>query len=80
MIKKIIENIITAEARACTRKQFKAASELFKLFLSTIIGIKARRLISNPIHKPNHEFAEITINDPSQIININRILDKLLKI
>jgi len=48
--------------------------------LLTKIGIKANKLISNPIHRPNHEFAEITIKDPSQTIVKNNVLDKFKNI
>jgi len=42
--------------------------------------MKDRRLISNPIHTPNQEFAEIEIIDPNLNINKNKIFDKVLKI
>ena len=43
-------------------------------------GIKDKRLISKPIHAPNHELEEIVINDPKNRINKNIIFDELLKI
>lgn len=45
-----------------------------------INGINANKLISNPIHNPNHEFEEIVIIEPINTININKILDKFLNI
>ena len=51
---------------------------LFRLELDTRIGIMAMRLISNPIHTPNHELADITIMVLNITINKNIIFDKFL--
>lgn len=38
----------------------------------------ASRLISNPIHTPSHELADIIITVLNITININKIFDKFL--
>lgn len=48
--------------------------------MSLIRGIKANKLISNPIHALNQELAEIEIRVPIIKIAKNIILDELLKI
>ena len=62
------------EAKAWIRKYFKLLSEVIKFFLLSFIrGINESKLISNPIHALNQEFAEIVIND----LKIN-IIKKIL--
>lgn len=62
------------EAKAWIRKYFKLLSEVIKFFLPSFIrGINESKLISNPIHALNQEFAEIVIND----LKIN-IIKKIL--
>lgn len=61
---KITPNNKIEEAKACVKKYFKEASEENKLFVFIIKGIKDNKLISNPIHAPNHEVEEIVIKDP----------------
>lgn len=71
---KIIENKNIEEARACVKKYFKEASEENKFFVLIIRGIKDNKLISRPIHIPNHEEEEIEINVPV----INEIKNNIL--
>lgn len=54
----------TAEANAWIKKYFKEDSEENKFFGLIIKGIKDNKLISNPIHILNQEFAEIVIRVP----------------
>lgn len=50
-----------------------------KIFLLSIIkGIKDNKLISNPIHIPNHEEEEIVIIDPVINIIINKNFEIIL--
>lgn len=67
------------EANACVKKYFKDASVDIKLS-SLIKGIKDNKLISNPIHAPNHELEEIVIKVPEIKIKINIIFEELFKI
>lgn len=76
----MIENSRIDEANACVRKYFRAASEGIRFLLAVIRGIKASRLISNPIHALNHEFEDTAIRDPLTTIVINIIFDELLNI
>jgi len=60
----IILNKNDVDARAWTRKYFIEASEE-NIFLGLEIkGTNLIRLISNPIHVPNHDEEEIEIRDP----------------
>jgi hypothetical protein len=67
-----------AEARAWTKKYLREASVENKFFELVIKGIKERRLISSPIHAPNHELAEVEINVPPINVNKNKNLVGLL--
>lgn len=60
----IIVNKNTAEAKAWIKKYLREDSEENKFFDLIIKGIKDNKLISNPIHILNQEFAEIVINVP----------------
>jgi hypothetical protein len=53
-----------AEASACVKKYFKAASVENWLFLLDIRGMKDKRLISSPIQAPSQVEAEIVISVP----------------
>ena len=44
------------------------------------MGIKANKLISNPIQAPNHELDETVIKVPDIKIHKNTIFEELLKI
>lgn len=69
-----------AEARAWTKKYFNEASVENKFFELVIKGIKESRLISKPIHAPNHELAEVEIKVPPINVNKNKNLVGLLTI
>lgn len=77
---KIIENKRIDEAKAWVKKYFRLLSEDIKFFLPSFIkGINESKLISNPIHAPNHEFEEIVINEP-EINIIKKILFEIFLI
>jgi len=59
-----------AEASAWIKKYFKAASEFRGDFELIRIAMRARMLISSPIHAANQEGAEIANKDPE--INKNK--------
>lgn len=69
----IIENMIRAEAKAWVKKYLIDASEENK-DLDFNKGIIEIRLISNPIHIPNHEYEEIAVKVPKIIKFKNKIL------
>lgn len=75
-----IENNKTEEARACVKKYFKDASVDINLLLSIIKGIIDNRLISSPIHTPNHELDEILIKVPKINVSKKRIFAVLFNI
>lgn len=77
---KITVNNKVAEAKAWTKKYFKEASVENKFFELVIKGIKESKLISKPIHAPNHELAEVEINVPPINVNKNKNLVGLLTI
>lgn len=60
-----------ADAKACTRKYFKDASELRGDFSAINNASKASILISSPIHAIIQEEAEIAIRDPTIKIRVN---------
>lgn len=62
-----IENKKLIEAIDWVKKYFKDASLDKRLFELEIRGINLKRLISNPIQHPNHEFEEIAI----KVLKIN---------
>jgi len=72
--KKIIKNNNTLEAKACVKKYFSEASEVYKLLLFINKGIKHKRLISRPIQTLNHEIEVILMIDPKNNIIKNNIL------
>lgn len=69
-----------AEASAWVKKYFSEASVERRLFVFVIKGIKDNKLISNPIHAPNHELAETEINVPLTKVMKNKNLVGLLSI
>lgn len=77
---KITEKIRMLEAIACVKKYFNDASVDVILWVLFIRGIKANKLISSPIQAPIHELEDIVINEPIITIDINKILEELLKI
>jgi hypothetical protein len=64
----VIANNRVAEASAWVKKYFSEASVEKRFFVFVIKGIKDNKLISSPIHAPNHEFADVEINVP--LINV----------
>jgi hypothetical protein len=69
-----------AEARTWTIKYFNDASVLYLFLTLDISGMEYIRLISRPIHAPNHELeATDTDTHPTKVIT-KRILDELLGI
>lgn len=69
-----------AEAKACVKKYFNEASVEKRFLVFVINGIKESKLISNPIHAPNQEFAEVEINVPLTRVIKNKNLVGLLSI
>lgn len=53
--RRIILNIINMEAKVCVRKYLIDDSDEYILVSCFIKGIIEIKLISNPIHIPNHE-------------------------
>ncbi len=64
----------TLEANAWVKKYFKVASEVKRLLVFIIKGIKDNKLISSPIQILNQEEEEILIIDPKISIKKNSIL------
>lgn len=75
---KITESKRVAEANAWTKKYFNDASVENKFFELVIKGIKDKRLISKPIHAPNHELADVEIKVPPSNVRKNKSLVGLL--
>lgn len=73
-------NNSVAEASTCTIKYFSEASVLYIFLTLDIRGINDIRLISNPIHAPNHELEDTDINIPLTRVVSRRILVELLGI
>lgn len=69
-----MKNNNTLEAKAWVKKYLRAASEVNKLFVFIIKGIKDNKLISKPIQILNQEEDEILIIVPKININKNNIL------
>lgn len=67
------ENNRVEEAKACTMKYFNDASVVYIFLLEDINGIKDNKLISNPIHAPNHELDDTEINMPPTKVSNRRI-------
>lgn len=75
---KITDKSRVAEAKAWTKKYLREASVENKFFEFVIKGIKESKLISKPIHAPNHELAEVEIKVPPINVNKNKNLVGLL--
>jgi hypothetical protein len=71
-------NSSVAEARTCTIKYFSEASVLYMFLTLDIRGINDIRLISRPIHAPNHELEETDTNIPPTKVVSKRILVEFL--
>jgi hypothetical protein len=68
------------EASTCTIKYFNEASVLYMFLTLDIRGIKDIKLISSPIHAPNHELEETEIRVPPTKVVSKRILVEFLGI
>ena len=60
-------NNSVAEASTCTMKYFNEASVLYIFLTLDIKGINDIRLISRPIHAPNHELEDTDTNIPDKV-------------
>jgi hypothetical protein len=76
----IIINNNVEEAKACTIKYFIEASVVYTLLCINIIGINDSKLISNPIHAPNHELDDTEIKTPTINVVDRKIFVELLDI
>jgi hypothetical protein len=61
-------------------KYFNEASVLYIFLMLDIKGIKDIRLISKPIHAPNHELEDTDTNTPPTKVISRRIFVELLGI
>ena len=66
-------------AQSCTMKYFNAASVLYMFLTLGVKGMNDIRLISRPIHAPNHELEDTDISTPPTEA-IRRIFVELLGI
>lgn len=73
-------NRSVAEANTCTIKYFSEASVLYIFLTLDIRGINDIRLISNPIHAPNHELDDTDTNTPPTKVVSRRTFVELLGI
>jgi len=74
-------NSSVAEANTCTMKYFNEASVLYMFLTLDIKGMSDDiRLISRPIHAPNHELEDTDTNTPSTKVISKRIFVELLGI
>ena len=69
-----------AEASTCTMKYFNEASVLYMFLTLDIKGMNDTRLISRPIHAPNHELDDTDTNTPPTRVTSKRIFVELLGI
>jgi hypothetical protein len=69
-----------AEANICTIKYFNEASVLYIFLTLDIKGMNDIKLISRPIHAPNHELEDTEINIPPTKVVSKRILVEFLGI
>jgi hypothetical protein len=76
----IIMNNNVEEAKACTMKYFIEASVVYTLLCINIIGMNDSKLISSPIHAPNHELDDTEIKIPTIRVPDRRIFVELLGI
>ena len=74
-------NNSVAEASTCTMKYFNQASVLYMFLTLGTKGMNDIRLISRPIHDPNHELEDTVTNTvPTELISKKRIFVELLGI
>jgi len=76
----VTKNNSVAEASTWMLKYFKEASVLYIFLTLDIKGINDIRLISRPIHAPNHELEDTDTNTPPTIVIGRRIFVELLGI
>ena len=76
----ITRNSNIDEASAWIRKYFSEASLVNIFFVVDIRGIKDSKLISKPVHTPNHELDEIEMRVPPTRVSSRRIFVELLGI
>jgi len=68
-------NNSVAEASTCTTKYFNEASVLYRFLTLDIKGMNDIRLISTPIHSPNHELEDTDSNTtPTKAISKRTLL------
>jgi len=73
-------NNSVAEASTCTLKYFNEASVLYVFLTLDVTGMNDIRLISRPIHVPNHELEDTDTKIAPTIVIIKRIFVELLGI
>jgi len=73
-------NTRVAEASVCTLKYFNEASAFYTFLTLDIRGMNDIRLISRPIHAPNHELENKDTNTPPTKVISVRIFVELLGI
>jgi len=73
-------NNSVAEASTCTMKYFNEAAVLYRFLTLDIKGMNDIRLISGPIHAPNHELEDTDSNTPPTKVISKRIFVELLGI
>jgi len=73
-------NNSVAEANTFTMKYFNEASVLYMLLTLDIKGMNDIRLMSRPIHAPNHELEDTDTNTPPTKVISMRIFVQLLDI
>ena len=69
-----------ADASTCTMKYFNEASVVYMFLTLDIREMNDIRLISRPIHAPNHELEDTDTNKPSTKVISKWILVELLGI
>jgi len=76
----VTKNNSVAEASTWMMKYFNEASVLYIFLMLDIKGINDIRLISKPIHAPNHELEDTDTNTPPTKVISRRIFVELLGI
>ena len=72
-------NNSVAKASTCTMKYFNEASVFYMFLTLDIRGMNVIRLISRPIHAPNHELEDTDINiPPTKVIIKTRVQPALV--
>jgi len=76
----VTKNNSVAEASTWMMIYFNEASVLYKFLTLDIKGINDNRLISRPVHAPNHELEDTDTNTPPTKVISRRIFVELLGI